>query len=378
MVLSTLRDWAAQNKVNVGFDQGTGMVNLSSPAGQSVSFKEGSPESQKYGLGFSGDTHYLDPSNTALGSALGLGKTQAAPIATTPRDMYQKEATDLLSQIKQRINQPYDYASDPYYQSQVRLAEQEGKQAGQQASEYLNQRGILNSTITADRVAQAMQDARTARLPAAIQQGYQMRQGELGNLLNLYGAYSGLENQEYTRQRQVEQDALAREKSALEQADTKLKNAWDRVKNIGYVDNTASAVLGLPVGTPSFEAQKTYDTLVNQLNIAKSNNEASMQRTQVSQAGAMARTQAGIQAQRDLNDIKRSSSTITNQLITDLLSLGSPEEAFSYLAGENGQNAATAGADLNKAMQAIRTKYPEYFRAQPLTFEDLYNEGNPQ
>ena len=331
------------------------------------------------------------------------------PVAPPYQSPYQQPMQDILTQIKQRLNQNYDYTTDPYYQSQVQLAEQQGQQASQQSMEELNSRGILNSTITADRVAQAMQNARTERLPGAISQANQMRQSETGNILSMLNAYAGLESQDYTRwrqadqdaltrentiytrQRQAEQDALAKEKTAIDQAETKLKNAWERVKNIGYVDNTASVVLGLPVNTPTLEAQKAYDTLANQLNIAKMNNdadlqqaqasnEASMQRTQVTQAGANARTQAGIQAQRELADIKNSSNTKTNQLITDLLSLGSPEEAFSYLAGENGQNAATGGADLNKAMQAIRTKYPEYFRAQQPSWEDLLSgsEENPQ
>jgi len=319
------------------------------------------------------------------------------PAAPPYQSPYQQPMQDILTQIKQRLNENYDYTTDPYYQSQVQLAEQQGQQASQQSMEELNERGILNSTITADRVAQAMQQARTERLPGAISQAYQMRQGETGNILSMLNAYAGLEGQDYTRwrqadqdalarentlyarQRQAEQDALAKEKTAIDQAETKLKNAWERVKNIGYVDNTASVVLGLPVNTPTLEAQKAYDTLVNQLNIAKMNNVADLQRTQVTQAGANARTQANIQAQKELAAIKNSSNTATNNLINDLMRLSSPTEAFSYIAGENGQNAATGGADLSKAMQTLRLRFPEYF-SQQATWDDLLGGSgeNPQ
>lgn len=374
-MIQTLRDWAKQQNVNVGFDQGTGMVSLTSPTGKSVSFKEGSPESMQYGLGYSNYTHYLDPSNTKLSSALGLGQTQTK--TPTLQSTYQTNANDILSQIKQNISKQYDYTSNPYYQAQLNLAQQEGEQASRRAMEELNRRNILNSTITGYQVGQAQQEAINARMPSAIQTINTMNQQNLSNLFDLYDVYSGLEKQEYERQLKQDELALEREKYLLDRADTNLKNAWERVKNLGYVDNVASSILGLPVGTPSFEAQKTYDTLQNELNIAVMNNEESMRRTQYTQSQTTARTQMQIQAKREIQNIRDTADKKTNLVITDIMNLNTPQEAFAYIAGENGANAASAGADLNKAMQAIKARWPEYFMSNPLAELGVTAE-NPQ
>jgi hypothetical protein len=126
----------------------------------------------------------------------------------------------------------------------MKAAEGQGLRAGNLAMEQLNTRGILNSSVTTDRVAQIRQQALTDVLPAIMERTYGIQQDELRNMIGLANLYM--------QQVQTEQD---RESKASQQ---KLDNAWSRVKNIGYVDNEASLVLGIPAGTISSEA-KRYD-----------------------------------------------------------------------------------------------------------------------
>jgi hypothetical protein len=299
---------------------------------------------------------------------------------------------DILTQIKQRLNQNYDYTTDPYYQSQVQLAEQQGQQASQQSMEELNARGILNSTITADRVAQAMQNARTERLPGAISQANQMRQSETGNILSMLNAYAGLEGQDYTRwrqadqdaltrentiytrQRQVEQDQIAKNKLAIDQAETKLKNAWERVKNVGYVDNTASVVLGLPVNTPTLEAQKIYDTLANQLNIAREDNDAAMERVRVQEESALQRSYISASrggasgAGNTLTERTRSNYAEVIRGVQEDIADGKSREEIEADIQTLYPDMIAAGVDPAQVLNYLNTAYP----AQP-SEEELQN-----
>lgn len=73
--------------------------------------------------------------------------------------------------IKQAMNgftsggsQYYDPSKDPVYNSMLELSQKQADKAGLQAMETMNDRGILNSTITADRVGQIKQGASDAVL----------------------------------------------------------------------------------------------------------------------------------------------------------------------------------------------------------------------
>jgi hypothetical protein len=223
-----------------------------------------------------------------------------APAAVSaPRQTYQTGVNDILTQIRSKIGKTQDVTKTPYYRSSLDAMKQGANQASQQAMEETNARGILNSTVTADRVGQIQSQAMTQGIPALIEKAYKMQEGELGNLLNILNAYSGLENQEYTRERQTQLDQWSREDTKLKQEQDKLKAAMDRVKGLGYVDNAASVVLGIPVGTPSYEAQKDVQDRQSRLQVAREQIAGSMARTQASNAAAMARTQAGNAASMD-------------------------------------------------------------------------------
>lgn len=72
--------------------------------------------------------------------------------------------------IKQAMNgytsgsQYYDPSKDPVYNSMLELSQKQADKAGLQAMESMNDRGILNSTITSDRVGQIKQGASDAVL----------------------------------------------------------------------------------------------------------------------------------------------------------------------------------------------------------------------
>lgn len=140
----------------------------------------------------------------------------------------QRKVSDTLGQIETKINTPfqpyqpaqpfsYDPQSDPQYQAALRRAQENARLASGNTMAQMNARGLLNSTITADRVGQ-IQQGEMARVsdelvPQLMQQAYQrymdaenqryrqyldqygMAQDQIGNLGNLVGLRSGYNQQ---------------------------------------------------------------------------------------------------------------------------------------------------------------------------------------
>jgi len=216
------------------------------------------------------------------GPAVQPKATLSVQTRVEPPAQYRQKMENILGRLEQRLTQPVDITQSPYYKANLEAAQQAADLASRRAMEELNRRGILSSTITGDRIAQIQQQYMTQILPQVMEQAYGIRQGEVRNLLDLLGAYSGLEQQQYERQ-------IAEQQMQIEAEETQIKRAWDRVKNLGYVDNLASIALGIPVGTPSFEAQKAVDDRLARLKLARENNAAAMARVRASSEAAMQR-----------------------------------------------------------------------------------------
>jgi hypothetical protein len=119
--------------------------------------------------------------------------TQQKPY--NPQDSpYYNQINNLISQLQSRANQPfvYDPASDPAYQAALNQANRNAELASRSAMEDLNERGILNSTVTSDRLGQIRQDAMSyvsdTVLPQLMQQAYNREQQGIANLMNVLGA----------------------------------------------------------------------------------------------------------------------------------------------------------------------------------------------
>lgn len=214
---------------------------------------------------------------------------------------YQVSLNDLLSRFNQQSSRPFQYnpQADPQYQALLQQAQRGAQQATRTAEEELNARGILNSTVTSDRLGQIQQQAQqsvTDLIPQLQQQAYSQRQNELNNLLQQLGLYQGLEAQQYERgfnqqqfteqQRQFNQQyglqeqqlqaelennkfyrGLQQQQLDLQKQQQNLENAWNRVNQLGYVDNQASTILGIKVGTPSAQARQAAEELANRIRL---------------------------------------------------------------------------------------------------------------
>jgi len=198
---------------------------------------------------------------------------------------YETRIGDILNQINESKFQ-YDPISDSALQ-------QAQAQAQQSAMEAMNRRGILNSTVTADRVGQV-----TASLvPEYEAIAYDRYQDNLSNMFKQADFLNSLDEQDYRRfvddlelklkdvnilaqlddrtlkatQQNLDTlfkvvDRVTKEKQQeIDNMNNDITNAWERVAELGYVDNSASLILGLPIGTPSKEARERIEALEDEM-----------------------------------------------------------------------------------------------------------------
>lgn len=194
-------------------------LDSSSPTGLSPAYNgtpgSGSPTSPGYAIRAAGGV-YQPPT------------AQATP-QTQPRSEYQSQSQYQPQQYQQPLQTQSQYPSQPYQSQQVQpsqdpllsiigndpeamayynRAKQTAQLGSRNAMETLNQRGILNSSVTGDTVTELEQQAMTGILP-----------------------------QLYSFQEQKKQAAK--------------QDAYNRMNMLGYADNEVSKTLGIPVGTPS-------------------------------------------------------------------------------------------------------------------------------
>ncbi|MHB1420467.1 MAG: hypothetical protein ACYCX4_12945 [Bacillota bacterium] len=234
---------------------------------------------------------------------------------------FEKSMSDIFGQYKKITETPFDITTSPQYAALQNWAKVQGDIASQQALEELNRRGIVNSTIAADRVAQIRAQVEASILPKLIESAQSLRQGELSNLSTMFGMANNTLNSFITLESHAFDQYLALQKQQIDAKEKEIDNAWESVKNLGYANNEAALTLGIAPGTPSFEAQKYVVDWQNKFKLARQNADdsmarikaqatesmkrvqaqakAAMARTQSSNAASMSRAQANIKAAAD-------------------------------------------------------------------------------
>lgn len=189
---------------------------------------------------------------------------------------YAAQLQNYLNQLQNR-NFVYNPATDVNFQNA-------SKELSRNVMEGMNERGILNSTVTENQVQQGVKqlegefyDKAQAKFQQDTDNMYKMASflqtldsdaynkykdstqklydmaTFIGNLDQTnFEKYKETVDQYYKNKEfeyQKEQDSIVNKRNAI-------NDAWARVQELGYVDNQSSITLGVPVGTPSYEAAK--------------------------------------------------------------------------------------------------------------------------
>lgn len=118
-------------------------------------------------------------------------------------NQYYSKLTDLL-----KSQNPYNPQTDPVAQSYQQQFQQGAQQASNRAMADMNRRGILDSSITGDRVTRIQQEANQGfqnLIPGLAQNHYARQQQQIGNTMNMFNTLLGAGQNEAARREQMRQ-----------------------------------------------------------------------------------------------------------------------------------------------------------------------------
>lgn len=191
-------------------------------------------------------------------SASGIKKTSLGTTIVTPtasnlnsvEGMYQSSYANtinsLLSEMITQLETGFQY--DPSKDSALKVA---SEYAANTTMQSLAGSGVLNSSATAERVARVVSEL----VPQYEQLAYTRWTDYIGQLSDTAQLVMNYDSQQFEYWKDAKDREFQNKQFEYQKQQDALENAWKRVDELGYVDNEASTILGVPVGTLSGEAR---------------------------------------------------------------------------------------------------------------------------
>lgn len=214
----------------------------------------------------------------------GIKKTSLGTTIVTPttsninsvQGQYQSAYSDtinsLISQIASQVQNGFQY--DPANDTALQMATE---YAANTTMENMISSGILNSSMTAERVAKVVSDL----IPQYEQLAYTRWSDGLSRLADTAQLVMQYDSQQFEYWKDAKDREFQEKQFEYQKKQDELENAWKRVDELGYVDNEAAAILGVKAGTLSGEArlakeQQEFELkkMREQLEIERANDEA--------------------------------------------------------------------------------------------------------
>ncbi len=180
--------------------------------------------------------------------------------------------SEMLSQLEGLRTGDFGY--DPSQDVALRMA---SEYAANSTMQHLAGSGVLNSSATAERVARIVSEL----IPQYEQKAYDRQLQYLTQLANTAQVVMDYDSQQFQYWKDAKDREFQNKQFEYQKQQDALENAWKRVDELGYVDNEASAILGVKVGTLSGAAREAKEQrefelakMREQLEIERANEEA--------------------------------------------------------------------------------------------------------
>lgn len=207
-----------------------------------------------YQSAFGNNNQNNNNSNTNSGiKKTSIGSTIVTPTNTninTVQGQYQSAYADtingLISEMLTQMNDGFQY--NPQDDEELQVATE---YAANSTLQSLAGSGVLNSSATAERVARIVSEL----IPQYEEKAHDRWIEYLGQLADTAQIVMNYDSQQFEYWKDAKDREFKEKEFAYQKQQDALENAWKRVDELGYVDNEASTVLGVPVGTLSGEAR---------------------------------------------------------------------------------------------------------------------------
>lgn len=196
-----------------------------------------------------------------------LGTTIVTPTANinTVQGQYQSAYADTINNVISTLLTETenikngDWGYDPTKDTALKMA---SEYAANSTLQSLAGSGVLNSSATAERVARIVSDL----IPQYEQKAYDRKLQYLSQLSDTAQLVMNLDDQQFKYWKDAKDREFEEKEFEYKKQQDALDNAWKRVDELGYVDNEASTVLGVKVGTLSGQARLAKEQQEFELN----------------------------------------------------------------------------------------------------------------
>lgn len=188
----------------------------------------------------------------------GIKKTSVGTTIVTPtvsnintvkgqyQSAYSNTINSLISEMLTKMNTGFQY--DPTQDEALKVATE---YAANNTMQSLAGSGVLNSSATAERVARIVSEL----IPQYEEKAHDRWIEYLGQLADTAQIVMNYDSQQFQYWKDAKDREFEEKEFAFKKEQQELENAWKRVDELGYVDNNASALLGIKAGTLSKEAR---------------------------------------------------------------------------------------------------------------------------
>jgi peptidoglycan hydrolase-like protein with peptidoglycan-binding domain len=315
---------------------------------------------------------------------------------------YASEIEDLVKDI---LSRQFEY--DPADDGQFQVA---AKELTRNVMEAMNARGILNSTVTENQVQRGIANmlpqyqelarnrfmeegqllmSQVDMLMGIDETGYNRYKDEGEKYLQALDIINQMDETQYNRWKdayetryQQYKDSYDASLTMIEGQRAKVQDAWNRVSELGYVDNQSSIILGVPAGTLSKEAREAKIKREQDLADQKTeyNRQLSLINAQYEKERKLAAAREGT-----TTDVTKLGTPEQLKYYNELLSIymgggekyaNNPYEAYKWLIGQGKQqNVSLVGdklyqqllTDVQNAMKMQKSYGSNFTPAQQLS-----------
>lgn len=200
--------------------------------------------------------------NIASTNTSGIKKTSMGTTIVTPTTtnlnsvsgQYQSAYADtingIISEMLNQMNTGFQY--DPTQDAALKMATE---YAANSTMQSLAGSGVLNSSATAERVSRIVSEL----IPQYEDKAHSRWIEYLGQLADTAQVVMTYDSQQFEYWKDAKDREFQNKQFEYQKQQDALTNAWKRVDELGFVDNEASAILGVKVGTLSGAAREAKE-----------------------------------------------------------------------------------------------------------------------
>ena len=205
---------------------------------------------------------YNNTQNTNSNYNSGVKKTSIGTTIVTPtvqninsvEGQYQSAYADsingIIGEMLNQMNKGFEY--DPTQDNSLKVATE---YAANTTLQSLAGSGVLNSSATAERVARIVGEL----IPQYEEKAHSRWIEYLGQLADTAQVVMSYDSQQFQYWKDAKDREFENKQFEWKKKEQELEDAWKRVDELGYVDNGASTILGVSVGTLSKDAREAKE-----------------------------------------------------------------------------------------------------------------------